>query len=195
MAVTGEAKQSGLIRGVRDVLRRSQNRREPNVTENVRRSGRPMIVWDPLLATGEQRWSPLRSMRELLLRWPWMPSSIQRTDRDAWIPRVEVREGSDALRFIMDVPGVLRDDLLIRVVGPRLIVSGRRDCEVRAIDESIQAVERPFGEFQRSFALPGYAERDLIMCDLRDGVLTIVVPLKGGLQVRTVEVTNGSPAS
>ena len=124
-------------------------------------------------------------MREWLRSTATRLRSIPRLDRGT---RFDVRERGNAIRFITDVPGVSRDELEIAVTGQRLIVSAHREHEDRAKDEYIHAYEREPVHFTRSFTLPDFADVDQITSELRDGVLTIVVPTKAGTRSRRIQV-------
>jgi HSP20 family protein len=66
-------------------------------------------------------------------------------------------------------------------------VHGRRDARVAC--EQYHQVERGHGEFSRSFRLPHTIVTERISAELKDGVLTIVVP-KGDRQgPRRVDVS------
>jgi len=182
-------KETGLIRNLRDRFRRtkSDQRREEDsdVSEIVRRTTYPMTEWDPV-----------RTMREML-RWDPLRAAVlpPQLDRDMWEPRFEVRENGTALRFIADIPGVRREDLDISVTGNRLMISGHREIEERAKDETVYAYERQYGEFTRTFVLPDDMDIDHITSELRDGVLTIVVPRTGGSRSRKIPIGGSIPKS
>ena len=55
--------------------------------------------------------------------------------------------------------------------------------------------ERQFGQFTRSFTMPDNVDLEHITSDLREGVLTIVAPLKAGAQARKIQIGGGQPKS
>jgi HSP20 family protein len=139
-------------------------------------------------------WEPFRVMREMMRGWdPFRAMGMPQLDRDLWMPGFEVRENGNALRIMADVPGVRREDLEITVSGNRLFVAGRREVEERGKDENIHTFERSYGSFTRSFMLPENAALDQITSELRDGVLTVVVPMKAAAAARKVPIGGGSP--
>jgi HSP20 family protein len=111
------------------------------------------------------------------------------------MPQFEVRENGNAVRIIADIPGVKRDDLEITVSGMRLVVSGHREAETRNKDENVATYERQFGEFVRTFTMPDNVDIDNITSELRDGVLTIVVPLKAAQKTRKIQIGGTQPKS
>jgi HSP20 family protein len=115
------------------------------------------------------------------------------TERDLWMPHFEVRENGSSLRIVGDLPGIARDDLDVSVSGTRLIVSGHREAEERGKDEHVQTYEREYGAFTRTFVLPETCEIEQISSELRDGVLTIVVPLKEAARARKIPIGGAAP--
>lgn len=151
----------------------------------VRRSDYPITEWDPF-----------RMMREML-RWdPFRTSALMpQLERDMWMPSFEVRENGSSIRIVADVPGVKREDLDISVTGNRLVVSGQREAEQRHKDENVHTWERQFGQFTRTFTLPDNVDAEHITSELREGVLTIVAPLKASSQSRKIQIGGAKPKS
>lgn len=85
-------------------------------------------------------------------------------------------ETENAYEFTLDVPGVKRDELSIDFHDGRLTVSGKRQREETDKGKTFHRLQRSFGTFQTSFALPGDVDADKIDARLKDGVLTLSVP-------------------
>lgn len=151
----------------------------------VRRGDYPITEWDPF-----------RMMREML-RWdPFRTAGLMpQLERDLWMPNFEVRENGSSIRIVADVPGVRREDLDISITGNRLTVSGQREAEQRHKDENVHTWERQFGQFTRTFTLPDNIDAEHITSELREGVLTIVAPLKAGAQSRKIQIGGAKPKS
>lgn len=145
---------------------------------------------------GLGEWDPFRLMREMM-RWdPFRGMGLlPRGEQDVWLPQFEVRENGSSIKIIADIPGVKRDDLEISVMGNRLVVSGRREHEERGKDENIHTWERQYGQFTRTFTLPDNIDFDHITSELREGVLTIVTPLKAGSRSKKIQIGGASPKS
>ena len=145
---------------------------------------------------GMSEWDPFRLMREMM-RWdPFRGSGMMpRGEQDVWLPHFDVRENGNSIKIIADVPGVSREDLEISVVGTRLVVTGRREHEERGKDENMHTWERQYGQFTRSFTLPDNVDFDHITSELREGVLTIVAPLKAGARSRKIQIGGTAPKS
>lgn len=153
--------------------------------ELVKRGDYPIAESDPFRM---RELDPFRMMREML-RWdPFRSALMPQFERDAWLPHFEVRENGSSIRILADVPGIKRNDLEVSIAGNRLIVSGQREAEQRNKDENVHTWERQYGQFTRTFTLPDNVDPDHVTSELRDGVLTIVVPLKAGSQPRKIQI-------
>jgi len=145
----------------------------------------PMTEWDPFRVMREMmRWEPFRMIG--------LPPQVE---RDVWMPHFEVREDGNEIRVIADVPGVKREDLEISVNGNRLVISGQRLSEERGKNEDVHTYERRYGQFTRTFTLPDNVDVDHITSELRDGVLTIVIPMTATARARKIQIGGGAPKS
>ena len=100
---------------------------------------------------------------------------------------MDLCETADALIVTAELPGLAREQVRIEVQDGRITLQGRRDARVPC--EQYHQVERGHGEFSRSFALPSSVEVEHISADLRDGVLTIVIPKAAERGPRRVDVS------
>jgi HSP20 family protein len=128
------------------------------------------------------RWDPLRDLLTIQHRLERLASPAQ-----GWMPAVDLCETADAFLLTAELPGLSRDQIHIDVHDGRLTLQGRRDARVRC--EQYHQVERGHGEFSRSFALPPTVDATGITADLKDGVLTIVVPKSADAAARRVAVS------
>jgi HSP20 family protein len=116
------------------------------------------------------RWDPIRDLLAIQ----------QRLDRFApapggWAPPVDLHETDSQYVVTAEVPGLKREDVQIHVQEGRLTLSGsRREGPVAC--EQFHRIERGHGAFSRTFHLPLPISEDAITADLKDGVLTVVVP-------------------
>ena len=127
------------------------------------------------------RWDPLRDLLAIQHRLERMSPGPQ-----GWAPAVDLCETADAFIVTAELPGLSRDQVRIEVHDGRLIIHGRRDARVPC--EQYHQVERGHGEFSRSFALPPTVDPEHVSADLRDGVLTIIVPKTPDQGPRRVDV-------
>jgi len=93
-------------------------------------------------------------------------------------PAANIHETADGLTITLDVPGIERDDVDLKIEGRRLIVSGARDFVRDHPDEEFVRLERGFGSFRRIFEIPGDLDHDRVSAVLDRGVLIITVPCR-----------------
>jgi HSP20 family protein len=123
--------------------------------------------WDPLRAARDLfRWDPFREMA------PFGFAS----EGAIYNPAFEVKETKDGYVFKADLPGVKEDDLDVTRTGSRLTVTGKREAEKEDKSDTYYTYERSYGGFTRAFTLPEGIDGEHIRAELKDGVLTIVVP-------------------
>jgi len=124
-----------------------------------------------------REWEPSRWTRELL-RWDpfreMLPSVAM--PEPAFSPAFEIKETKDGYVFKADLPGVAETDLEITRTGNRLGISGKRESEHEDKGDTFYAYERSYGSFTRTFTLPDGIDGEHTHADLKDGVLTVVVP-------------------
>lgn len=129
------------------------------------------------------RWDPLRdwlAIRQQLDRFAPGPGG--------WVPSVDLHETEDRYVVTAELPGIAREDIAIQVQDGRLTLSGaRRGSSVAC--EQFHRVERGHGAFSRTFQLPLPIAADAISADLRDGVLTVVVPKATEAAPRRIRVS------
>lgn len=133
-------------------------------------------------------WDPVRRMRELLEWDPFaemMPYAGGQTGAELQ-PRFEVKETRDGYVFKADLPGVREEDLDISLTGNRLVISGKRQSEERKEDERFYAYECAYGSFSRAFTLPEGIDADHVRADLKDGVLTLMIPKRPETQPKKI---------
>ncbi|MDP9170945.1 MAG: Hsp20/alpha crystallin family protein [Acidobacteriota bacterium] len=105
-----------------------------------------------------------------------------------WSPAVDVIETEDALTLKADIPDVNINDIDIRVENNTLTLRGHRKFEKDEKVKGYHRLERSYGEFVRSFAVPNTVDTDKVAADYKDGVLTIALPRKESAKPRQVKV-------
>ena len=108
----------------------------------------------------------------------------------AWSPAVDIRETTDELVMLVDIPGLAIEDVSVSVEKNVLTISGERKKTLEQGDEDSQyhVVERYHGRFERSFQLPQTVSADKIDARLNDGVLAIALPKVEAAKPRKIEV-------
>jgi HSP20 family protein len=113
--------------------------------------------------------------------------SEPRTGRP-WSPAVDILETEDAVTLKADLPDVRTEDIDIRVENGAMTLRGHRKFEKEENVKGYHRIERSYGEFVRSFAVPPTVETDKVAAEYRNGVLTITLPKKETAKPRQVKV-------
>jgi HSP20 family protein len=106
-------------------------------------------------------------------------------------PKVDVTQKDDGWEITVELPGVAKDDIDLRLEGDMLTISGEKRDERK--DEKNRFVERSYGSFTRSFQLPFTPDVSNVEADCENGVLTIKLP-KGAEQERSRKIAIGGGA-
>eukprot|EP00698_Gefionella_okellyi_P023859 TRINITY_DN826_c0_g1_i1.p1 TRINITY_DN826_c0_g1~~TRINITY_DN826_c0_g1_i1.p1 ORF type:complete len:164 (+),score=33.94 TRINITY_DN826_c0_g1_i1:93-584(+) len=101
--------------------------------------------------------------------------STRRSDPFFW-PSVDVKESDAAVTVQAELPGLKKEDIHINVENNVLTISGERSQEKVEDNERVHRVERSYGSFKRSFALPKHVQDDQIKASYNDGVLSVEIP-------------------
>lgn len=105
-----------------------------------------------------------------------------------WTPGVDIYETENELVLKVDVPGVNQKDIDIRLENGTLTIKGERQFENKSEGQGYHRIERSYGSFARSFALPETVDPDKIRAEYKDGVLTVLVGKKEVAKPRTIKV-------
>ena len=129
------------------------------------------------------RWDPLRD----LLALHEQIGQLVGSDAPGWTPPVDLYETAAEFVLIAELPGLSRDEIEIHAEDGRIIVRGERASKVPC--EQYHRVERGHGRFSRAFALPEPISVEAITADLKDGVLTVIIPKAAAHGSRRVDVS------
>lgn len=107
-----------------------------------------------------------------------------------WLPPVDIYEsGAREIVLRADLPGLRRDAIDLTVENNTLTIRGERLRDEEGIGEDrYHRVERPAGTFQRTFTLPNTVDASRVKAEYRDGVLTVMLPLREEARPRQIQV-------
>ena len=106
----------------------------------------------------------------------------------AWVPAVDVYEDAEKLVFKVELPEVKKEDVSVRVADGVLTMEGTRQLENEEKRQGYHRVERSYGKFARSFALPESVGTDHVGAELKDGVLRVTLPKRKEALPRAIEI-------
>lgn len=109
--------------------------------------------------------------------------------RPEWTPSLDVTEVDDGVRLVIDLPGVRREDLRVRVEHWTLFIEGERRRHIAPEREHRSLLEeRIYGSFFRASALPVSVGQVHIRVSFENGVLTVRLPTAADERSRHVSI-------
>jgi HSP20 family molecular chaperone IbpA len=105
----------------------------------------------------------------------------------SFLPVSDIFETDHALNVVLEMPGVAKENVEIGIDNDVLKISGRIDI---AKYEGLQPVytEYNIGNYSRSFQLSNKVDQDGIKAELKDGVMTLVLPKSEKAKPRRISV-------
>ena len=112
------------------------------------------------------------------------------TPTRAFMPNADVFETEDALTVVLEMPGVDRDHMEIGIDNGVLTVEGQIDFGKY---EGLRPIygEYNVGPYRRSFRISNRINQDRISAEMRDGVITLLLPKAEEAKPRKIEVKSG----
>lgn len=116
-----------------------------------------------------------------------MSDVVQKQEtRRTLVPASRVLEESGKVSVKLEMPGVARSDLEIRVEGTELTVIGKR--QDTATHGTWLLRERRRGDFHKKFAVDSSINLEKVDAELSNGILTLTLPMKEAAKPRRVEI-------
>jgi len=128
------------------------------------------------------KWEPFRDLMAMQDRMTRLFDETlsriwkEEVPRGVWSPAVDIMEMGNEVILKMDLPEMNQNEIEIKVEENTLIIQGERKLIKESPDTSYLQIERPFGTFQRTFALPRGIDQEKIKASYKDGVLRIALP-------------------
>ena len=112
----------------------------------------------------------------------------------AFVPAVDIYEDAQKLALTVEVPGILPENVDVRVENNTLTVRGERTFGSDQKEENFRRIERRFGAFVRSFTLPQTVDTEQVSARSENGLLVIELPKKAAAQPKQIKVNVASAA-
>jgi HSP20 family molecular chaperone IbpA len=104
-----------------------------------------------------------------------------------FVPITDIFETDQALTLKLEMPGVAKDRVDVRVENDILTIEGRIDWGAYN-DLQPLYTEYNVGSYARSFQLSSKIEQDAISAALKDGVMTLILPKAERAKPRKIQV-------
>ena len=119
-------------------------------------------------------------------------SSARPSSESAWAPPVDVVDSDDHVEFHAEVPGLSEDDVKVSITDDVLTITGEKKTKSEDTKSGYHLSERSYGQFRRSFTLPGNLASEDISASCRNGVLSISVPKVKKEEPRAIPIKGGN---
>jgi HSP20 family protein len=104
--------------------------------------------------------------------------SLRPSERESWMPTLDVYEKDGEMVIRLDLPGIEKKDVSVKVLDDILTIEGERKLEKKIEEENYLCQEAFYGAFTRRIALPNPVEEYEVKATFQNGVLEIHVPVK-----------------
>ena len=105
-----------------------------------------------------------------------------------FVPTADIYETPDALKVVLEMPGVDKSNVNVRVENGVLTVEGQLDFS-KYRDLQPLYTEYNIGHYSRSFRLTAKIDQSKIGAEMKDGVLSLVLPKADEARPRTIQVS------
>jgi HSP20 family protein len=104
-----------------------------------------------------------------------------------YLPAADIYETNDALTVILEMPGVEKGNVDVRVEDGVLRVDGKLDLSKYKGVVPLYT-EYNVGHYSRGFRLSSKIDQNRISAELKDGVLSLTVPKAEEARPRTIQI-------
>jgi HSP20 family protein len=105
-----------------------------------------------------------------------------------WSPRVDIAETDKQYEIHVELPGLEKSDISLKMEDGLLVLSGERKSETEEKERRFRRVERLYGRFERSFRLPKEADVEKIEAEFKNGLLMISIAKAAQVAGREIQV-------
>jgi HSP20 family protein len=122
---------------------------------------------------------------------PARPSAEGQKDALAvfdWAPNVDILETLEEFQIKAELPDVKKEDVKVTVDDGVLRIQGERNQEKEDKGKKYHRIERSYGTFLRTFALPDNIDEGQVQADFKDGVLNVRLRKSEKAKPKSIEV-------
>jgi HSP20 family protein len=111
------------------------------------------------------------------------------TPASSWDPNVDVVDDGEVIRILVELPGVEADDVKVTIRGRVVMIRGTKKGRIRA-KEGMRffCMERYFGGFLKSVAIPRPVNSHHARTRLKNGLLEVILPRVPDLREKEIEI-------
>ena len=142
------------------------------------------------------RWEPFREMEDLQNRLSTLfgrtpmrrGNGKENITLPEWTPLADITEDDREYVIKAELPELKREDVKVTVENGVLTISGERKFEKEEKKKKYHRVERGYGSFVRTFALPEDADANKVKAQFKQGMLELHLPKNEKAKPKQIEV-------
>ncbi len=142
-----------------------------------------LIKWDPF-----ETWSEIQDDIDRLFNRKLAVSPTRKGGDTDWYPKVDIHEDKEAYHFDLEVPGMDKSMLDIKIEDNVLTIKGERKREEEKKEKNYYRVEREYGTFSRSFWLPETADPGRVNAEYKNGMLFVTIGRRETAKPKQIEI-------
>ena len=143
------------------------------------------------------KWDPFRELEDMSNRLNRVfGRSLARPELNTemltmaeWTPTADISETDTAYLIKAEIPGVRKEDVKVSIQDGMLTIQGERKQEKEEKGKKFHRVECSYGNFMRSFRVPGDADESAVKAEFKDGMLNVTLPKSAKAKPRSIEVS------
>lgn len=140
-------------------------------------------------------WNPFRELDEVQNRlggffggFPRFGNGNGGLKSAQWSPEVDITEDEKEYLVKTDLPEMKKEDVKVTIENGILSISGERKSEKEEKGKKYHRIERSYGSFERTFAMPDDADASKMKAEFKNGVLRVHMPKNPAAQPKKIDV-------
>lgn len=105
-----------------------------------------------------------------------------------WVPRVDVSESDGEITIKAEIPGCDASDIDVKLDGRSVVITGEKKQGSEEKTENYHRIERAYGSFCRTVALPTEVDPENIEAVYKKGVLKLVFKKSKETEVKKIQI-------
>lgn len=107
----------------------------------------------------------------------------------AWVPAVDIySNGQHELVLKAELPDMKEEEIELTVENNTLTLRGEKKLDTEVTQEQFHRIERSYGAFVRTFALPPTVDAGKVSAEYKSGVLTVRLPLREEAKPKQIKI-------
>ena len=107
----------------------------------------------------------------------------------AWVPAVDIyTNGQHELVLKAELPDMKEEEIDLTIEENTLTLRGEKTLDTEVNREQFHRIERSYGSFARTFALPPTVDAGKVSAEYKAGVLTVRLPLREEAKPKQIKV-------